>query len=153
MKKDNAVVVWQAPEYTYTEKNPDWFWVVGILSLAIAITAIILGNVLFGVFIIIAAISVSIHAIRRPRIINYALTEKGVLIDKDVYLYNTLESFWVDEDEQKLIIRSRKVFMPYLVLPLLDGDTEDLQNVLIEYLDEEEMQKPFIQKMMDHIGF
>lgn len=153
MAKDKAVVEWQAPEYVHQEKSVDWFWAIGVFALAIAVIAIFLGNVLFGVFVILAAISVAIHTVRKPRLIDYALTERGVLIDKKVYPYDTLEAFWIDEDDSRLIIRSEKALMPYLVLPFREDDEDDIQNVLIEYLDEEEMHEPLSHKILEYVGF
>jgi hypothetical protein len=87
---------WTAPEYMHTEKSADWYWIVGIISATLAVIAIIFGNALFGVLILVSAFTLSMYASRPPHTLNITVSDKGVQVDNIFYPYNTLESFWIE---------------------------------------------------------
>lgn len=68
----------QTYEYEYNERNPDWFWAVGIITIALSITAIILHNVLFAFVIVLSGFVLSLYAARPPKEIDVIIDEKGI---------------------------------------------------------------------------
>ena len=150
---------WQAYEYTYTEKSVDWFWAVGIIALSLAVTAVILGNLLFALLILIGSFALVLQAVRKPKQLTYELNERGVIVDTQLYPYGTLESFWVEhgappaDGEEKIIIKSKKALMPYIVIPIEGVRSEDVRSYLLEHLPEEEHTEPTSQKIMERLGF
>lgn len=146
---------WTAPQYHHTHKTKDWYWAVGIISLTIALLAVIFNNVIFALFIIFGAFALCVHAAKPPKIINYEITNKGVIIDKILYPFTTLESFDIEteSDTSKIIVKSKKFLMPYITLPLHEDDAELARTVLSAYLKEEELKEPFSQKIMEQLGF
>lgn len=146
---------WSAPEYHHTTKTRDWYWAVGIISFTMAFLAIIFGNIIFAIFIILSAFTLCIHAVKPPETIKFELTNKGVVIKDRLYPYTTLESFWVELDEEnpKILIKSKKLFVPFIIIPLHEDDAETAQEILRAYLKEEEHQEPLTQKIMEYFGF
>ncbi len=146
---------WQAPEYTHYEKSSDWYWALGIVALSGAVTALILKNILFALFIIIAAFTVALFASRKPQLVHFELQRRGIAIDETLYPFNTLESFWIHEDEHghhMLILKSERFFMPHIVIPLTQN-IEMIHDTLSERLTEEEMQEPVSHKILEFFGF
>jgi len=148
-------ISWQAPEFIAYEKGPDWYWAVGVISITLAVAAIIFGNILFAVVILIGSFALSLQATRDPEIRDFSVNRKGVQADETLYPYSSLESFWVENNphEQKVILMSEKTWMPYIVLPIAEHDPEEIRNFMIEYLPEEEHQEPLTQKIMEYLGF
>jgi hypothetical protein len=150
------VLKWEAKEYEQTEKGSDWFWALGIISVSIAVTSIILNNLLFAAVVIISAFALSMYAKRPARTVHFEVNQRGLLIDSTLYLYNALESFWVEEEEEnpKLLIKSTKTFVPLIVAPLgKEVDREELRDYLLDHVDEEEHSEPLSQKIMERLGF
>ena len=150
------VLQWQAYEYEQTDKSPDWFWALGIISLSVAVTSIILNNLLFAILVIVSAITLSIFARRDPDLLQIEVNQKGLILEKKFYPYGSLESFWVEDTEvnPKLLIKSTKTFSPLIVAPLSpDVDKEELRDYLLDNVDEEEHSEPLAQKMMERLGF
>lgn len=151
------IIRWQAHEYEYVEKDANWFWAVGIITVAGAIVSFIVGNFLFGIVILLAGFSLSMHAARKPDLVNFEINPKGVMIDDLMYPYTNLESFWVDDmrsEHPKIIIKSEKVFMPHIIIPYPEGeDPEELHEYLGYYIEEEEMYEPLSHKVMEYLGF
>lgn len=147
---------WDAHEYEHKERSSDWFWAVGILSVAIAIASVIFGNIIFGILVLVAAFALSLFASRPPGVLHVIVNEKGVTRGRIHYPYHTLQSFWIDTDHphKKIIMRSEKLLMPLIIVPLNDEvDAEQLHENLSKFLTEEFHNLPFIERVLEYLGF
>lgn len=149
---DKKTIRWSAEEFEYSEKSVDWFWAVGVISVGLAVVSIFLGNLLFAILIVISSFALSMQAVKRPRVINFEINEDGVIIDKKLYTYNTLESFWI-LNKEKIMIKSKKAVVPFLIIPLQNINPRLLRESLIKNLKEEEMSEPLGQVVMKRLGF
>lgn len=145
---------WSAPEYAFREKSTDWFWALGIAAVSIAVISILLHNILFAVFVLVGAATVALHALKEPRTVAFVINDRGVTIGKTLYPYATLESFGIDENgTPKLFLKSKKITMPFVVLPLTEELVEDVRDYLLDYLEEAEHEETFSDKLMEFLGF
>ena len=94
-----ALISWNAPEHFHVEKRSDWYWSVGIITLALAVVAFIFGNIITGIFVLVGASALVIHAARVPRNIYHEVNDRGIIVDNTLYPFLTLESFWIPHDE------------------------------------------------------
>lgn len=151
-------ISWQDFEHDHNEKSGDWFWALGIIALSGAITAILFEDVLFALFIFIGAFTIALFAARRPHLVHFEINRRGITIDDTLYPFSTLESFWIDEDEEDgdiatLIVRSQRFFMPYIIIPLREPSQEHVRELLLEKLEEEEMYEPISYRIFEFFGF
>lgn len=148
-------LVWETQEYEHKIRSSDWFWGLGIIAIAGVILATFLGNFLFGLVIGIGAVALGLHALRHPRVVECEIHDKGVRIGDTVFLYNTLESFWIDEKvlPNRLLFTSQKLLMPHIVVPLADVSAEDVRDALAVYLDEKEVHETLSDKVVELLGF
>ena len=155
IKTENRKIQWRVLEFKHTEKSVDWFWAVGIITLIFAIIAIaILENLLFAILILIGTFALVTQSIKKPREISCSIGNEGIMMGSVLYKYSSLESFWVIEDEKKIILKSKKMAMPYIIIPLGDNlSTKNIQVLLSEHLKEEEMSEPLSQKIFEKLGF
>lgn len=156
MNETVQALTWEAPEHRHVEKGNDWFWAVGILALAGAIAAFLVGNFLFAILILVAAAALSLVALRRPRIIAFAVSTRGIRVGDTWYPYAALESFCIDimnYAEPQLLLKSKKVYMPLMVLPLPEEYIDDIDMLLSERLPEEELEEPFFNVLLEFFGF
>lgn len=156
--KGSYRISWMAYEHSHRQRSDDWFWGVGIVAVAIAVLAVYFGNVLFGIFILLAAFTSIMVAHREPEVIPFEINKRGVQAGKILYPFSTIESFWIiDEDESgqdKLIMKSEKTLMPLIIVPLDDNlDFEEVRDYLLQFLNEEEMDEPLSHKIMEYFGF
>ena len=73
-----------------------------------------------------------------------------------MYPYSTIKSYWIDVEHphNKIILRSLKTFMPLIVIPLSDEvDAERLDHVLDSILVREFHSLPFVEKLLEYLGF
>ena len=96
-------------------------------------------------------------AAKKPHLIHFEITRRGVAIDDVLYPFATLESFWIDEDEHghhSLILKSQRVIMPYIVIPLNETtQLGDIRDALLIRLEEEELEEPTSHKIFEFFGF
>lgn len=149
-------ISWKALEYKKKERTADWYWAVIILAISITIISIILKDYLFSILIIISTISIIIFSQKDPNELNISINRRGITVEKKMYPFANLESFWVDiteEDNYKIILKLKKGFMPLVIIPLKEIHHLDIRDFLLNFLQEEEMHEPLAQKIMDKLGF
>ena len=148
-------IEWDAHEYEHKERSSDWFWAVGIISVSIAIASVIFGNIIFGILVLVSVFSLALFINRPPENIHVVVTEQGITRGKIHYPYATLDSYWLDTDHPhpKILLRSEKIFMPIIVVPLGNADVFKLDETLSQFLPERYHSLPFVEKILEYLGF
>jgi hypothetical protein len=149
------LISWNAPEHLHYDKKPDWYWVVGVITLALAAGAFIFSQWITGIFIIVAAVALVLHASRPARTIYFEINDRGLVIDHTLYPFLNLDSFWIPHDSMppKMLIKSQKMFMPYIVIYIDEVDPEEVREVLLRYIAETEHQESVFKHLLEMWGF
>ncbi len=156
MPRPSFRMEWDAHEYEHKVRSSDWFWAVGIVAVALAIAAIIFKNIILSILILVGAFALTIFAKRPPNSVRVVVDERGIVRGKVFYPYSTLESFWIDTEHthKKIILRSEKMLMPLIVVPLNDEvNIDTLHENLSSILKEEFHALPFVEKILEYFGF
>jgi hypothetical protein len=157
MSEDSSSgILWEAPEHRHVEKGNDWYWAVGIIAVAATAAAVVFGNTLFGVVILLGAVVMLLFSKREPRFIQFGVTARGIQMHKQLFPYSTLVSYYIDEehpDGPQLFLRSDRLFLPILVLPIPEEYTEEIEGMLASRLDEEFLEEPLAEKILEFFGF
>lgn len=154
-QRDARTMYWEALEHTRGPRGNDWYWSLGILSLAAAVAAIAFGNILFAIIILVAAMTLAIFAVRGPATFAYTVGPRGIRINDELYPYSTLESFYLDEDapgDVELLLKSKRTFMPLIVVPVPEEYVEMVDQYLNERLQEEYLEEPLLHKLLERLG-
>ncbi len=150
-------ISWHAPEYVFRERTPDWFWALGILAAAIAITSLLFGNILFSFIVVIGAFALALHAARKPNIVRIEIHERGIAVGRDLYPYRSLHSFWIDDEHHegaRLVLKSERAFAPLVSLPFgAETDIEAVKTHLKKHLKEEIHEESLTNRLIDRLGF
>lgn len=152
--EQEKTISWKALPHEHEHKDPDWFWGIGIAATAIAIIAILLGNPLFAFLVAVGAITLFMHAIKKPRMIEARVDDDGITVDTATFPFETLVSFSVTESEHRpiLILKSKQVLTPRIVIPLKKEDKASVQKALRERLSEEKLEIPVSYKLLEFLG-
>lgn len=138
--QNNEIISWQAPEFIHYEKTSDWYWGLGIITLALLIGAILLGNFLFGILLLIGGFSLSLYGAKKPDTVQFIIDSRGITINKNLYTYDNLNSFWINNlnpEKEELLIESKKTFMPQISIALDNVNSENVRQYLLKNLKEE----------------
>ncbi|MBP6854723.1 MAG: hypothetical protein KBD26_00355 [Candidatus Pacebacteria bacterium] len=147
---------WQALEYEYRERKVDWYWALGIIAVSTCIASFIFKNYLFGIFIILASVSIAIFSVKKPDLVTYTIDEKGIRIGSYFFPYHKIKAFWIGEHEShnELIIHIDRAILPHITILIPENvDTDGLKEFLLKYMKEEELHEPGLHKILDNLGF
>jgi len=146
---------WQAPAYEFREKSPDWYWAVGIITVATLAASFFARNYLFGIFALLAGFSIAVHSARRPEIVTFKINSRGIKIGKLIYDYENLKNFWINYNpprKKELLIESSKAFVNYIVIPLGHTDPVQIREILLPFLREKKIEEPLVSVIANLIG-
>lgn len=150
------VLRWQAHEHEHVERSSDWYWALGIAAVCLAITAILFHDTLFGLLIIVAAVTMGLYA-REPRPIHtFEISSRGVKVDDVLHHWDDIISFWIEEDNDAsptLLVDTTKMLAPNLIIPLEGIDHDVVRALLAEHCTEVPMREPFSHKILETLGF
>jgi hypothetical protein len=149
-------VSWEAPQHHHVEKGNDWFFALAIVDIALIIVAILIDNVLFALLIGIAGGVLAMSVAKRPAIVPYGVTVRGVKVEDELHPYANLVSFYIDEEDPRgpqLLVKTNRRTIPLLVLPIPPEHIDDIESILKEKLPEELIQEPLALKILELFGF
>ncbi len=160
MKKEEKPVLpevsWIAPEFRYVEKTKDWYWVLWIVCLAIAAASFMLGNYTFAVLIGLSAFVFSLLASKRPQELTMTLDDTHVVIQEKKYRVDSFEAYNFLVEDERLLLKSKKQFVPLVSVPLGDRPPEGKLRTyleMVEWQEDDELSEPFIELFMERLGF
>ena len=96
-----------------------------------------------------------LYAKRKPHLLQIKLDERGIQEGRVRYPYATLESFWIEDQftEHKIILKSKKKVLPYIVIPIKEVSADEVHTHLKKFLPEEEHNEPLARRIMEYLGF
>src|SRR3989339_113120 len=146
---------WFALEYEEKERSTDWYWALGVIVITSSIASIIYNNYFFAALLLISGILLGFFAIKKPDIISYELNTDGLKIRNQLYPYKNIKSFYVQSGEKPILfIRSERVFMPVIEIPIENNLTSSIHSIMIsKNVVEEEMKEHPSLKIMNSLGF
>ena len=127
-----------------------------IIMVALAIAAVLFGDTLFALLIGVAGGALAVSAAKRPSVIPFAITVRGIRIDDRLYPYTTLRAYHIDEEDEngpQLLVLTKKRFMPLLVLPLPAQYIDDVEDILRDKIAEKFLEEPLFMKLLEKFGF
>jgi hypothetical protein len=152
---DRPVLSWDAYEYHHIDRTSDWFWSLGIIAISVAILAILFGNILFGIFIILGAIAAGMYAARPPYLTRIELNHDGVKIDDLLYKYRNINSFYIDEfhhHHPRIVFTLKKLFTPHIIILIDHQSSDDIRDYLLDYIPEIHHEDSVIHTLFEKLG-
>lgn len=151
-----VLISWSAPEYIVYKKNTLWYICFGlILALSIFIS-LIMGSYLAIVIFVLCGILIYVYSERKPKTINYDIRTSGIRIDTRIYLFRELSGFNIMErnNEVYILLKSKRMVMPLIHVPIKEQNPEDIYNILSERLQEDpELSEPLADILSHWVGF
>ncbi len=149
------IVSWEASEFHFQERTADWFWGLGIVALTCAVISVLLGNPIFAIFIVLAGFTLAMLAHQKPKLISVEINRKGIVMHNTLYRFDELESFWIEDEgtHPKILLKSKKLIMPYVIVPLGEVSPDEIHPYLASRLKEAKMSEPLTQRVLEYLGF
>jgi len=149
-------IEWSAPEFEHYQKNKSWFMITGGIAGLLVLWALFAKNFIFVLLVALAYFMIVTYALKRPREIQLAITPKGIKIEKVIYEFENLKSFWIFYDLpeiKELSLQSKKILMPYIKVSLGEQNPVEVREILIKYLPERKHKESLIDNLARQIRF
>lgn len=148
-------IEWHAPEYIHTEKNVDWYWIVGIVTVTIMLVSIILNNIIFAVLIFVSGLALSLTAGRKPRDVFVSIDDFGIKIGNVNHSYKNIQSFFIETRDRypRILIRTDKPLSPLIKILIDIGMADEIENKLSAHIEKEDLSESIFEKLLIFAGF
>jgi len=155
-ESDKILISWAAPEFVKKEKGRAWFVMLGIITLALFVTGILMKNYIFSIIIALASFLIFIQALRRPQKIKTEIFEDCVVIDDHFKIVlKEIKSFWIFEenDLNTLCFETNKLTHPKIYLPLGQQTPDSIRQVLARFIREIKQEESLIDIISRKVNF
>jgi len=133
---ENKELKWQIPEYPQYHRGKLWYICATIIGAAFLIHGIISGNFLFVVIIAIIIFTSLTSSWREPKIIDFKLTNDGVIIDGLFYSWDKFQSYWIVENTEitNLGLDLTHWLKTDLYVPIIDVEKDAVEKFVSKFL-------------------
>ncbi len=152
----DSAVSWKASEYIAHPKNMNWFVMLGVASIALAVIIYFAtSDVTSVVTIMVLAIIIGFFAARQPNALDYSLNGSGVQMGQRFMPYGSFKSFSVVDDGafSHISLLPLKRFMPPIAIHYAPEDEDKIVNTLADYLPYEEPKRDVIDSISRKVRF
>ncbi|MEN9390503.1 MAG: hypothetical protein RLZZ283_603 [Candidatus Parcubacteria bacterium] len=162
MEKPAVLLEWQGKEYEFVQKPDSWYYTVGIICVGGAIAAFIVGNILFGIVIILAGFTTALLASRKPAVHTFRITDRGIAVGDQLFRYDNIKSFAMDDNHEqgaqssnpdKLLFELKRGVVTIMTIPLASVDHRKVRTELKNHnVEEVEHLNSLTARVSDWIG-
>ena len=133
------LISWEAPEFVRYDKSLQWYIIALIFICSMAGYGIYTNSPIMSITFILIGVVGYIQTHREPQIVSFSLTTSGVLVGKEFYPYENIQSFWIfyEPPHTKILsLHTTGNILPYVHIPLDEEDPVIIRQVLTEYTEE-----------------
>jgi hypothetical protein len=139
MSQTKTILQWQSLEFKPKQIRVSFYLWSGAFLLAIIIYALVSNSPIMTITFILIGIMGFITLEQDPKILHCAITKDGVIVDRDLYAFENIESFWIvyEEEDQHISLKTTGKLTPFVSIPLGDENPVTVRDILIQYAQEE----------------
>jgi len=148
---DTVLIRWEAPEYTHHERSLGWFIIFGIVTLVLAVAAVlIIKSITFAILVPVMAVALFIYTQHAPEVLRYTLSRKGLHINDKLFPYNQFKSFGIVEHNgmHSAVLVPRKRFQLGQTVYFPTEVGEQLVDMLASRLQMKELEPDALDRLL-----
>jgi hypothetical protein len=114
--------------------------VAGLILLFLVGYAVLTQNFLFALMVILFAVIVFLSHVRAPQMLDFVITDRGVLVNRRFYSFTDLSSFWIISQPpfiNNIYFDFQSTGRQPLSIPLDGQDPAEVRGILAEFLAED----------------
>jgi len=150
-----TILAWHSPEHHFDKKSNDWYWMLGIVCIGAAVLAFYFDNLLFGIFIVIAGLTVGMLSYRETKVVPIRITSKGLIFGRHLYPWASFRSFWIEDEHvhgARILLHPASSYLPLNTIPVNEEvDLNDVRDILLEFLEEEFLRESLVHQWFDKL--
>lgn len=95
IRSEDDIISWKVQEYVSPKKNRRWYLIASLVAVICIVYALLTLNYIFVVIIILGAILIILTDGAKPAILDIELSDDGVKVGKEFYVYEQLDNFFI----------------------------------------------------------
>jgi hypothetical protein len=132
---EETIIEWKAPSRVFKKRNRQFFTSIVVIALLISLILFFAGQFLPIAVVVSVVFLVYVISVVPPHEVDYRISTYGIRIEKDLYYWEELGRFWLDEKfNQKTLNIELFRFPGRLSLVIKDQDENTLDQVFSEVL-------------------
>ncbi|PJC01958.1 MAG: hypothetical protein CO073_02010 [Candidatus Komeilibacteria bacterium CG_4_9_14_0_8_um_filter_36_9] len=134
-----TIFAWTVPEYTDYTRSKTWYIVAGIVAVLLLVYSVMTGNLLFGIIILIAAITIYYLDNNKPVEVDIIITDKGLIVDDKYHLFLEISNFYIIHEPPEvdnLFIEFNNILRPRISIALSGQNHGEIKEFLKKHLRE-----------------
>lgn len=131
---------WQVPEYQKYKRTFTWYLLMIVGGLSLLVYAAWTLNFLFALIIIIAATIIILHERREPDMLEFQITDTGIILADKFTPFKEIEKFWIiyePPEVKNLYFKVNRTLHSELSVPLIRMNPVFIRKILLKYLPED----------------
>ncbi len=134
------IISWDIPEYEKHARGKAWYLLFALVALAMLVYALMTGNFLFAVIVIIGGFVLIMNDARHPQNVNISLTTEGIFVGRKFYDYDEIDNFSIvykpTDNLKKIYFEFKSKTRHRLSIFLSDVNPVFVRDNLLPYLSE-----------------
>ena len=132
--------------------------IIGLVGIALIVYFAVSMNYLASFLLFLAGVTVVFSIFRKdknPKIKVCKIKSEGVQINRDLYPYENVKSFWIFYDppyRQELSIRLKNTFTSHVRIPLGDEDPVKIRELLLRFIPEKRQEEALVDVFARIVG-
>jgi len=130
---------WQAPEFEKYEADSRWYAYIALVLAVIVGYSIWTNSLIMSITFILIGVVGYMYIGKEPRILDFMVTEDGVVAGKEIFKYERIKSFWIfyePGDIKVISLHIESLLTPYVHIPIHDEDPVVIREVLLRNVEE-----------------
>lgn len=152
---EHETILWQAPEYVHRYKSPVWYGLfVLVVALLVAAAVFLMQSWTFALLIPVMAFALFAYSARPPRMMSYALSEKGLYINDTLHGFAEFKAFGVlhELDHFSLELIPVRRFRPSLSVYFDEASGEQIVDILGTRLPMQDVKPDGFDRIVRFLG-
>ncbi len=149
---------WDGMEYAFEEHGADWYWALGIITLALCVAALLFGDIILALLILAGASAIALQAAKHRRQHHFAIYDNGLAIDGNLYLFANMRDFGILEYldpalPPALSLKTNHIFSPHILVPINDYDPDEIYDYVSQHLPEGMHEETLLDRVTEILRF
>jgi len=144
---------WRTLEFDPREYSQKWLAYAALIIIAIVGYSVYTNSPVVSILFILIGVVGYIYLNKKPRILDFAITNTGVIADKEIYQFENINSFWIfyaPPQEKLLSLHTKSYLMPFVHIPIGNENPVKIREMLLKYIPEIK-QKPSFADMLERL--
>lgn len=131
---------WPVPEFIKHQRGGYWYLLAVLAVLGVLAYSVFTYNFFLIIITVLTVIILFVYHRQEPEMVDFAITEQGLLVGRRFYPYKEINKFWLVYQRgrtKSLFIDFKGVIRPHLDIPLEQQDPLAIRDILLKYLEED----------------